>query len=262
MNKKVVILTSGGLDSIIAYYYAKIERGLSDEDILPLWVDLGHPYNKKEENVIDCMPFEITKMRLDLIRSEFDNIPGKGDGQQIIPGRNLILASIASSFGEEIWLMALDGERHIYAKERDKSERFFKDATELLTYVFNISRPETRLVTPFENMTKTEILAWAIKNEVPKYVIKLTSTCYDDKYKSCGDCPACFKRWVAFTNNGLEEQHEMHPASRLYEEGSWLNWYIKKLEKAREQNDYSHYSKKRVDETLQAIEIAKEKGWV
>ena len=35
--------------------------------------------------------------------------------------------------------MALDGERHRYAKERDKSERFFKDATELLTYVFNIS---------------------------------------------------------------------------------------------------------------------------
>ena len=28
--------TSGGLDSLF-YYYAKIERGLSDEEILPLW---------------------------------------------------------------------------------------------------------------------------------------------------------------------------------------------------------------------------------
>ena len=251
MEKELVILMSGGMDSVLAYYYAVKEKGYKPEDILALWFDIGHPYARKEEQVIDRLPFPVEKIRIDLIRDEFDNVPGKEDGKQIIPGRNLIFATIASSFGKRIWLMALDGERHKFAKERDKSEKFFRDTTDLLTYVFNISREETIIETPFENMTKAEVIAWALENDVPEEIIHLTSTCYDGEIRNCGECPSCFKRWVALTVNGLEEEFEVDPKSLISK--GWHKDYIKTLAEALAKEDFSHYSEKRCRETLTAV---------
>ena len=34
--------------------------------------------------------------------------------------------------------------------------------------------------------------------------LQLTVSCYSDTAIHCGSCPSCFKRYVAFTNNGIE----------------------------------------------------------
>ena len=54
-------------------------------------------------------------------------------------------------------------------------------------------------------MTKAEVIAWALENDVPEEIIHITSTCYDGEIRNCGECPSCFKRWVALTVNRLEE---------------------------------------------------------
>lgn len=254
MNKKLTLLVSGGLDSVIAYYYA-LANGYAEDEIFPIWFDLGQPYNWKEEQVIDRLPFKVNKMHIDLIREEFDNVPTPESDKQIIPGRNLLFAVIGASFGDTIWLSALDGERNPFAKERDKSEKFFADATDLLTYVFNILRPETKLETPFKDMTKREAVKWALDNGVSKELLMMTSTCYDDKEKACGVCPTCFKRWVAMYSNGIEEEHsEANPPELVLKKGTWHNEYVQNLLHCLEMKEHSHYSEKRCKETIEALD--------
>jgi len=255
MDKKLTILVSGGLDSVIAYYYA-LAKGYKEDEIFPLWLDLGQPYNWKEEEVIDRLPFKVNKMHIDLVREEFDNVPTPESDKQIIPGRNLMFAVIGASFGKTVWLSALDGERNPFAKERDKSEKFFADATDLLTYVFNILRPETVLETPFRNMTKQEAVAWALDNGVSEELLMSTSTCYDDKEKACGECPTCFKRWVAMYGNGIYEEHSnANPPWLVFKKGSWHNEYVKTLIKCLENKEFEHYSEKRCRETLDTLDL-------
>jgi len=250
MEKHLVILMSGGLDSSIAYHYAQKECGICKDDIMCIWFDIGQPYAQKEKKSLDELGIPYTTMKLDLIRDEFDNIPTTEFPGQIIPGRNLIFATIAASFGKEIWLMALDSETHKYAKERDKSERFFEDTTELLTYIFDISRKETDITSPFFAMTKVEVVEWALKNGLSEDWLKKTSTCYDGEVRNCGKCSTCFKRWVAMTVNGINEEYETNPW-----ESEDAKELINKYKKAREDCDYSHYSKKRVDQSLLALDI-------
>ena len=33
--------------------------------------------------------------------------------------------------------------------------------------------------------------------------LQLTVSCYSDTEHHCGDCPSCFKRWIAFKNNDI-----------------------------------------------------------
>jgi len=251
MNKqKVVIMTSGGLDSYVAYYYAK-KMGYEP---VPVWVDLGQPYAKKEEASIDSFEFanEVKKIHIDLLRPEFNNVPDIN--HWIIPGRNLLLAVIGASFGDRVWICALDGEMHKFARERDKTPEFYHLSSGLLTYVFDILRPETVVETPFANMTKTEIVKWALENGITPEQLLKTSSCYDGEAgKPCGKCGTCFKRWVALTNNGLSEEYEYPPYG---EENLYAQDSIKKMKEAWDKKDFSHYSEKRIKETFSALEKA------
>lgn len=248
MKQKVVIMTSGGLDSYIAYYFAKA-KGLEP---IPVWVNLGQPYALKEEKAIDNFEFanEVRKIHIDLIREEFGNVPDIN--HWIIPGRNLLLVLIGAHFGERIWLCALEGEQHKFARERDKTPEFFHLSSGLLTYVFDIVRPETIVETPFFDMTKTDIVRWALQNGLTAKQLLNTSSCYEGKTgRQCGKCGTCFKRWIAFINNGIQEDYDYPPygPENLYAQDS-----IQKMKEAWQKQDFSHYSEKRIKETFNALE--------
>ena len=149
---RVSIMVSGGLDSYIAYYYA-LKNGYIPDAI---WVNLGQPYWKKEEEKVNSFEFPVKKIKIDLLREEFGNLPTPQ--KQIIPGRNLFLAYIGAFFNERVWIVALETEMHTYARERDKSWKFYRDTTELFTYIFNYVRENTIVETPFSHLSKTEIV--------------------------------------------------------------------------------------------------------
>jgi len=239
---KISIMMSGGLDSYVAYYYAK---NLGYEP-LPIWIDIGQPYNKKEEAAIDSFEFPVRKIKADLLRKEWDNLPTID--KQIIPARNLLFTIIGSMFSERIWIMALDGEMH--GKENDKTKKFFADTTALLTYVLNYFRPETIVETPFEKMSKTEVVRWALANGLTKEQLLKTSTCYHEKKRNCGECGTCFKRWIAMKNNGIDEKYLTPP---------WLNSYAQEtvgsMHLALRDNDYSRFTQKRIIETFGALRL-------
>lgn len=236
MKENVAILVSGGLDSYIAYRLAGGEK-------VGIWVNFGQPYAKKEEQALDELGIKVKKIKIKDLLPEKPNVDN-----WIIPGRNLLLVTIAAMYGDKVWLSALDGEMHKFAREKDKTPEFYHIATGLLTLIFDIKRPETIVTTPFQRLTKTEIVALALKKKVTAAELKKTSSCYHEKDRNCGKCGTCFKRWIAMSNNGIEEKYTSTP---------WENDYAKKsidgIKVALKEKDYSHYSRKRCLETKQAL---------
>ncbi|MGW8177375.1 MAG: 7-cyano-7-deazaguanine synthase [bacterium] len=238
----VAIMTSGGLDSFIAYNYAA-ELGYNP---IPIWVDLGQPYVDKERTAIESFPFEVLSYHIDYVKAEDGITPTN----QVIPARNLLLALIGAKEAERVWICALESELDKYTVERDKTPEFYHLSSGLFTYVFNVLRPETIVETPFSEMSKTEIVGWALKHGITPTQLKATSTCYDEDVEKCGHCSTCFKRWVAFENNYIEETTAIQPWTSTYASDT-----VTRMTKALKANDFSHYSPKRLVETAQAFRL-------
>lgn len=240
MRKKVVLL-SGGLDSTLAFVMSRI---LHNQQSVGLFVDLGQPYSSKEESVIDFLQEKydgIIKLRVPIVSVENDNVPTVDD--QIIPGRNLTLAALAANYGEEIWLSALDGEMHDYMP--DKSHRFFETTQAALSQAYG--KPIV-FKTPFITMTKAELVRFALEIQIPISTMLRTSTCYHETYDRCGECSACFKRWVAFSLNGIKEPYRKDPKYSAF-----AAHYEQKIRAAISKRDFTHYSIKRIKEVLTAM---------
>ena len=237
-----VVLLSGGMDSVLAFLLTKEKH----PDTIGLWVDLGQPYSEKEYRVIKRLrktygASSIKTIDCPIISDENDNVPTIKN--QVIPGRNLTLAVIAANYGDEIYLCALDGEMHDLMP--DKNQAFFDKTSEALTQAYG--KPIT-VSTPFAEMTKAELIAEALLEGIPVSDILTTSTCYHPVIPRCGECSACLKRWIALTLNFIEEDYTTHPPSSTYAQK-----YKREIKQAWDRQDFSHYSEKRLLETMRAF---------
>lgn len=240
----IALMYSGGLDSFIAYHYAVV---VNHEKPLPIWVDLGQPYWAKEERAVDRSPFGVKKVKINYV----ERSDGITPENQVIPARNLLLSLIGAKYARRVWICALESELDKYTKERDKTPEFFHLTSGLFTYVFNVSRPETIVETPFKYMTKTEIVGWALAHGLHESELLATSTCYSEDDGQCGECSTCFKRWVAMQVNGITEKYaKTNPWTTSYAQST-----SQKMVFAYRAGDYSHYHPKRIRETALALKI-------
>ena len=196
--KNVSIMYSSGLDSLISYHWAKAH----DLNPICIWVDLGHPYSTKERDVIEKLKNIVPNIIILDFKTLYPAIQTRLTNQ-IIPSRNLLLATIGAMFSDTVYINALDGEQ--LGKEHDKSERFFQDTTNLLSFLNEFFQAKTTIMTPFATMSKTETVTWALNNGIPKEHLLATTSCYSGSTNKCGKCLTCFKRWTAFYLNGIEE---------------------------------------------------------
>lgn len=118
----------------------------------------------------------------------------------VVPGRNLIFASIMAGIAESIGatVVALgvhSGDHHIYPDCRPT----FINAT--YRVVQESSEYKVRVLAPFLNANKGEILhiGLGLTHQVP---YELTRTCYTSNEVSCGKCGSCVERLEAFENIG------------------------------------------------------------
>lgn len=229
----VAVLYSGGLDSYIAYHYA-IAKELAP---IPIHIDLGHPYAKKELQAIQTLGIEPMYIDLKTIWEPLAPILTN----QIIPSRNLLFATIGGMFAPKVWIAALEGEQN--GLEHDKSERFFTDTSKLLTFLNEFFRPETKVESPFASVSKKEIIAWALNFGIAASDLLRTSSCYNAKEKPCGECLTCVKRYMAFRLNGITETCETNPLKSNY-----FASLCTEIPKAKKLNDHSRFTSKRVDE--------------
>ncbi len=231
--EKLAIMVGGGLDSYVGWFYAE-HLGIKNK--AAVWVDFGHPYAQKELEAVENFGFPVTVVSCEILRPEFGNLPT--EARPFIPGRNALLAQIGATMADKVWLMSLAGD-----VLNDVGDVGYVATSE---YLSRVLRKRVEILGPFTEWTKWDVVKWALNNGVPSF--QKTTSCWHRSLWNCGECKACFRRWVALVLNDVEEEFVSHPsksavAARLVDE------YRVKLETA----GFSARERRYMSETLRAV---------
>ncbi len=220
---KALVLSSGGLDSSVALALAVKEYG--SENVIALSISYGQKHDKEIKASIDVSKYyNVEHIFLDLAKifeySDCTLLKGRSDIPQesyseqlkstngapvstYVPFRNGLFLSSAAS-------IALSKKCSViyYGAHRDDAAGNaypdcsveFNDAISKAIYIG--SGNELKVVGPFVNMTKAEIVALGHKLNVP---FELTWSCYEGNECACGKCATCIDRKKAFELNGLKD---------------------------------------------------------
>lgn len=209
---KVVVLCSGGMDSVAALYWARQHHDVS----AVLSFDYGSKHNHKElplaaEQACKLgLPHRI--IRLDFIGQLFasDLLKSGGDipeghyaddnmRRTVVPFRNGIMLAAAAGFAESaeargLVIAAHTGDHTIYPDCREDFMRAMGEAMKAGTYA------GIELLRPFIALTKGQIAAAGAKLGVD---FARTWSCYKGGDLHCGKCGTCVERREAFAQAGL-----------------------------------------------------------
>ena len=211
---KVLVLVSGGMDSVVALHQAQCDH----EVVAGLSFDYGSKHNHREIPFAKqhCDHFEVRHEVIDLgfINTHFESallrsgesIP---DGhyeessmkKTVVPFRNGIMLSIAAGFAESrgaegLVIAAHSGDHAIYPDCREGFMQAMGDAIQLGTY------DELALLRPFIDLRKEDIAA---RGEALGVDFSQTWSCYKGGEKHCGTCGTCVERKEAFALAGMTD---------------------------------------------------------
>lgn len=211
---KVVVLCSGGMDSVAALYRARQEHDVA----AVVSFDYGSKHNHRE------IPFAAEHARhfglrhevikLDFVNRLFtSNLLQSGgavpDGhyaadnmkQTVVPFRNAVMLSIACGFAESqgadgLVIAAHTGDHTIYPDCREEFMEAMATAMRTGTYA------GIQLLRPFIVMDKAEIAAEGARLGVD---FSRTWSCYKGGPIHCGTCGTCVERREAFVEAGVPD---------------------------------------------------------
>lgn len=211
MDKKGIIVVSGGVDSITLLYDKQSEIGLA----------LTFRYGSNHEaNEVPCAEYHCQKLGiehkvidLDFVKSMHssllsgaDEIP-TGEYEEdnmkstVVPFRNGVMLSIACAFAEDrgfnkVFIANHFGDHAIYP---DCTASFIKGMNEAMRQgTYN----HVEVAAPYTGLDKSEIVAIGHKLGVD---YSHTWSCYKGGDKACGECATCRERKDAFEKNGLTD---------------------------------------------------------
>lgn len=237
----ILILYSGGLDSLIMKRYAEVKY--PEAKVHCVFYDIGQEYVEKERAALP--PF-VEQRVLPWLTSESKIFGKEGtvSGQIFIPGRNLLLAVAAACqfLPDEIWLGALLGETH--EASTDKNWTFLKKTTDVLQYVLSPfdAAPKVRFPLAEDGLNKLTATQWALENGITADQIHNSSSCLSGEPGRCGRCVVCLRRWGIFNQLGIPETYNVDPL-QTDEMRAMVN----------EMTMGSHYDEHRCSEILPAL---------
>jgi 7-cyano-7-deazaguanine synthase len=210
----VVVLCSGGMDSVTALYRAAREHTVA----AALSFDYGSKHNHREipfaaehasrlgvRHEVIPLRFMDTLFASDLLRSGGEIPEGHYEAENmkrtVVPFRNAIMLSIATGFAESIGadgllIAAHGGDHAIYPDCREEFMRAMGDTMRLGTYA------GIQLLRPFIALNKGEIAREGARLGVD---FARTWSCYKGGELHCGKCGTCVERREAFSQAGLED---------------------------------------------------------
>lgn len=217
--KKVVMGLSGGMDSATllgyyleqgcevhccTFYYASKHNKYENKaalDLINHYTNLGHSVHSYFFNVEEAFKGFTSNLLLTGGEIPEGHYEEESMRQTVVPGRNLIFASImsglAESIGAEVVALGVHkGDHHIYPDCR--AEFIFS----LLNTIQYSSDGKVSVEAPFILLDKTEIVTFGLSINTP---YELTRTCYKDQKLSCGKCGSCQERLEAFSLNGIND---------------------------------------------------------
>ncbi len=214
---KYVISLSGGLDSATAL--ALLLNQNPDAEIRPCFFHYGSKHGFHEEKaahdiaghyqlplrIFDCSTI-FHNFSSALLAHDKREIPRSGYDLEsmadtVVPGRNLIFASImaawAESNGFDCVVMGMHGGDHqLYPDCRPG----FVDS--LNTTLAESTDGKIKLLAPFLYYSKARIVEAGLKLGVP---YEKTRSCYQNHELACGSCGTCRERLEAFAQNGVKD---------------------------------------------------------
>lgn len=187
-----VLLYSGGLDSYIL-------AALYKPDVL-LHVNLEGRYGATETDMLERPAGAPRVTYVDLPLGFLEDRESL-----ILPGRNAVLALVASSYGDRVWLGATAGDR-----TRDKDPEFARLMTELFAHIYGEQwwLPAGRHVSvelPIKDFTKRELVRLYLNAGLDRdALVHETFSCYAPNAfgEACAACKPCIRKWVALVVNG------------------------------------------------------------
>jgi len=211
---KVVVLCSGGMDSVTALHWARVHHAVT----AVLSFDYGAKHNHRE------IPFALEHARkigaphqvipLDFIGKYFvsDLLQSGGDipeghyaaenmRRTVVPFRNGIMLAAAAGFAESVGAAGLviaahSGDHTIYPDCREDFMRAMGDALRLGTDA------GIELLRPFIALNKGQIVAEGVRLGVD---YARTWSCYKGGKVHCGKCGTCVERREAFQQAGVPD---------------------------------------------------------
>ena len=211
---KVVVLCSGGMDSVTALHWARKHHDVA----AVLSFDYGAKHNHRE------LPMAAAQARLagapqtviplgfigdhfqsDLLKSGGEIPEGhyadENMKRTVVPFRNGIMLAVAGGFAEScgatgLVIAAHGGDHAIYPDCREDFMRAMGDALRLGTYA------GIQLLRPFITMTKGDIAAEGARLGVD---FAQTWSCYKGGAIHCGKCGTCVERREAFMAAGIPD---------------------------------------------------------
>ena len=180
MNKKAIVLLSGGLDSATTLYYAKA-KGYA---VHALVFDYGQRHRREIAAARAVaraakVPVEVVKISMpwkgSVLLDLSQHVPSRGVKKNVIPptyvpARNIIFLSFAASFAEAV------GARDIfiganavdYSGYPDCRPKFFKafQAALDLGLKTGVEKKGIRILTPLVDMTKADIVRHRLVQEI------------------------------------------------------------------------------------------------
>ena len=91
------------------------------------------------------------------------------------------------------------------------------------------------------------MIKWYIDNNRDVKLLKKTVSCFSPIHTLCGECSACFRRWIAFEWNGIHEKY-----SKDITKWEGIQNYVTKMKNG-------EYDDKR---TKQTMDVLKEHGLI
>ena len=211
---KVVVLVSGGMDSVTALYHAAGEH----EVVAGLSFDYGSKHNHKELPLaawhceqlgvlhhVVSLSFMDDLFESDLLKSGGDIPEGHYEAenmkQTVVPFRNGIMMAIAAGFAESIKACGLviaahSGDHAIYP---DCREDFMKPMAEAITAG---TYADVQVLRPFIDQRKEDIVSRGSELGID---FSQTWSCYKGDELHCGKCGTCVERKEAFEIGGVED---------------------------------------------------------
>ncbi len=213
-SMKVVVLVSGGMDSVVAL----ADAGATHEVVGALSFDYGSKHNHREIPMARWqaerygVPHQV--ISLDFIDELFDSHLLKSGGeipeghyeeasmqQTVVPFRNGIMLSIAAGYAEScgaegLVIAAHSGDHAVYPDCRETFLAPMAEAIRAGTYA------GIELIRPFVEVRKEAIAARGAELGVD---FVHTWSCYKGGDIHCGKCGTCTERKEAFALAGLED---------------------------------------------------------
>ncbi len=217
VDKKAIVLFSGGLDSTTVLHHA-ISEGYK---CLALTIDYSQRHNyeiQSSQNYLNHYDIDGLIFKIDLtqiggsaLTDEKIDVPIATDDEipiTYVPARNTIFLSIASAYAEKykIYDIFIGVNQIDYSGYPDCRPEFIKSIQTSINLgtKSGVNGSDIRINTPLINMSKKEIIKYGYNLGID---YSKTVSCYqlDNEGRACGKCDACNFRKEGFRLAGIED---------------------------------------------------------